>query len=92
MIATETEIVEEVFTGRTLGTPNMREGKLERLQAWLAAQGLDASALGRATFYSDSANDLPLLRAVGHPVAVDPDPVLAQHAAAAGWPVLRLAR
>ncbi len=70
----------------------MRDGKLERLRTWLAAQGLDASALARATFYSDSANDLPLLRAVGHPVAVDPDPTLAGQAAAAGWPVLRLAR
>ena len=70
----------------------MREGKVERLRHWLGDQDLGGSALQRATFYSDSVNDLPLLRAVGHPVAVDPDPELARQAAAAGWQVVRLAR
>ncbi len=92
VIATETELVEGIFSGRTVGTPNMRDGKVERLRAWIGTMGLDESTLGRATFYSDSANDLPLLRTVGHPVAVDPDPVLARQAASAGWPVLRLQR
>ena len=53
---------------------NMREGKVTRLREWLAAQGLgETASLAAATFYSDSINDLPLLLAVGTPVAVDPD-------------------
>lgn len=46
------------------------------------------SQLASACFYSDSHNDLPLLEAVGRPVAVDPDPVLRAHAQAAGWDIL----
>ena len=92
LIATEAQVVDEHFTGRTEHTLNMREGKVTRLLAWLSAQGLPAAMLADATFYSDSANDLPLLRAVGHPVAVDPDDALLAMATASGWPVLRLAR
>ena len=92
LIATDLEMVDGLFTGRTAGTPNMREGKVERLRNWLAVQGIEASALGQAAFYSDSKNDLPLLLAVGRPVAVDPDEVLEARAVAAGWPILRLAR
>ena len=58
------------------------------MQTWLARQGLPASALDRAFFYSDSINDLPLLSAVGQPVAVNPDAQLLQHALAHGWRVL----
>ena len=83
-------------TGQPVGTLNMREGKVARLHAWLAAQGHDepsrARLLSEARFYSDSRNDLPLLSAVGRPVAVDPDPHLDAHAQAQGWPVLRLDR
>jgi HAD superfamily hydrolase (TIGR01490 family) len=96
LIATEAALADGVYTGRTDGVLNMREGKVQRLQAWLADRGLDEAArtqaLGTAHFYSDSANDLPLLRAVGHPTAVDPDPRLLAEAQAHGWPVLRLDR
>jgi HAD superfamily hydrolase (TIGR01490 family) len=92
LLATEVEVVDGVFTGRNTGVLNMREGKVERLRQWLEAQGLPPTLLAEATFYSDSKNDLPLLQAVGHPVAVDPDAVLAAHASREGWPVLRLAR
>ncbi len=92
LIATEAQLVDGQFTGRTENTLNMREGKVTRLLAWLAAQGLPAEGLADATFYSDSANDLPLLRAVGRPVAVDPDDTLRAVATASGWPVLRLPR
>jgi len=77
------------FTGRTLGTLNMREGKIERLHAWLRSRGIDWADC-EACFYSDSINDLPLLAAVRRPVAVNPDAPLAAEAAARGWPVLRL--
>lgn len=90
LIATEVELRDGVYTGRLDGPPNMREGKVLRLQAWLAAQGLDPACLATAFFYSDSANDLPLLGAVGFPVAVDPDPRLAAEARARAWPVLAL--
>ena len=49
-------------------------------------------AIAESTFYSDSANDLPLLRGVGRAVAVDPDPRLRDEAARRGWPVLALSR
>ena len=92
LIATEAEQLTGQFSGRTAGTLNMREGKLLRLRAWLKDQGLPPSLLAGASFYSDSSNDLPLLRAVGHPVAVDPDETLLAIAVDAGWPVLRLRR
>jgi HAD superfamily hydrolase (TIGR01490 family) len=96
LIATEAALSDGQYTGRTDGVLNMREGKVHRLQAWLADRGLDETArtqaLAGAHFYSDSANDLPLLRAVGHPTAVDPDDRLLAEAQAHGWPVLRLDR
>jgi len=96
LIATEAALADGLYTGRTEGVLNMREGKVQRLRAWLADRGLDAparqAALAGAHFYSDSANDLPLLRAVGHPVAVDPDDRLLAEAQHQGWPVLRLDR
>jgi HAD superfamily hydrolase (TIGR01490 family) len=92
LLATEVEVVDGAFTGRNTGVLNMREGKVERLRRWLEGEGLPPTALADAAFYSDSKNDLPLLLAVGHPVAVDPDDVLAAHARRAGWPVLKLAR
>jgi len=92
LIATEAEQIGCIFTGRTSGTLNMREGKVARLRQWLADRGLPASLLDEATAYSDSINDLPLLEAVREPVAVDPDERLAQVAAERGWAVLRMAR
>ena len=70
----------------------MRTGKLERLREWLVAQGLDEQLLPRASFYSDSINDLALLSVVGRPIVVDPDPRLASAAARKGWTVLRFDR
>jgi HAD superfamily hydrolase (TIGR01490 family) len=92
LIATEPEEADGRFTGRAIGSLNMREGKPLRLRDWLAGQGRPAALLADASFYSDSINDLPLLQAVGRPVAVDPDERLLAHAQAQGWPVLRLAR
>ena len=94
LLATEVEVDpgNGRCTGRPQGTLNMREGKLTRLRAWLAEQGLAASLLEGAVFYSDSVNDLPLLREVGEPVVVDPDPRLLLEAEARHWPVLRLDR
>nr|WP_279343791.1 HAD-IB family hydrolase [Variovorax terrae] len=89
LLATDVESVDGAFTGRTHGTLNMREGKVARLHQWLAARGHTLDRF-KSTAYSDSINDLPLLQAVNHPVAVDPDPQLAAIAGSAGWPVLHL--
>ncbi len=89
LIATETQIVDGVFSGRTEGQLNMREGKVVRLHAWLAARGATLSDFD-ITAYSDSINDLPLLLAVDAPVAVDPDEKLAAWAQEHGHPVLHL--
>ncbi len=91
LVATDLEVgASGEFTGRTAGIVNMREGKVARLADWLADGGLAASSLATATFYSDSINDLPLLRAVGTPVVVDPDSRLRAEALTRGWPVISL--
>ena len=92
LIATELEIDGGRFTGRNTGVLNMREGKVTRLRAWLAAEAIAEAALAGAVFYSDSMNDLPLLRAVGRPIVVDPDARLGAEARHAGWAILLLAR
>ncbi len=89
LIATEPERIDGRFTGRVAGTPSFREGKVQRLEEWLARTGHELTG---ATFYSDSHNDLPLLQRVERPVAVDPDDALRAHAERAGWPVISLRR
>ena len=94
LLATEVEVnaANRRCTGRPRGTLNLRDGKVTRLRAWLAEQGLAASRLGGAVLHTDSVNDMPLLRAVGQPVVVDPDARLLLEAQARHWPVLRLDR
>lgn len=88
LIATEPEVLAGRFTGRTAGTPCFQAGKLTRVLEWLAGLGRSLESFEESWFYSDSHNDLPLLSAVTTPVAVDPDPVLAAHAAGRRWPIL----
>jgi HAD superfamily hydrolase (TIGR01490 family) len=90
LVATEPEQVAGRFTGRVAGIPCFREGKIARVDAWLAAQGRRLQDFGESAFYSDSHNDLPLLERVTRPVAVDPDPRLAAVAQARGWPAVSL--
>ncbi len=90
LIATEPELAGGEFTGRPSGTPSFKEGKVARLEQWLAARGKTWADVGESWFYSDSLNDLPLLARVHHPVAVDPDPTLKAHAEKQGWPVISL--
>jgi HAD superfamily hydrolase (TIGR01490 family) len=90
LLATELEQENGRFTGRAAGTPCFREGKVVRLNQWLAARGARLSDYAESWFYSDSANDIPLLSAVTHPVAVHPDDQLRAHAAERGWPVISL--
>lgn len=77
-------------TGAIRGTPSFRDGKIARVQQWLAAQGRTLADFETSTFYSDSTNDLPLLEHVSHPVATNPGPGLREIALARGWPILNL--
>lgn len=78
------------FTGKPVGTPSFKEGKIERVEDWLEALGLYFGSFDQTWFYSDSHNDLPLLERVTRPVAVDPDDSLRARALAQGWPVISL--
>ena len=90
LVATEPERSAGRFTGRVAGVPCFRQGKIVRVDAWLASQGQRLQDFQRSTFYSDSQNDLPLLERVSHPVAVDPDARLAAEAGRRGWAVISL--
>ncbi|MBX9810722.1 MAG: HAD-IB family hydrolase [Burkholderiales bacterium] len=90
LIATEPESRDGEFTGNVSGVPCFREGKVRRLEDWLARQGRTMGSFDQSWFYSDSLNDLPLLSRVTHPVAVDPDATLRAHAEQHGWPIISL--
>jgi HAD superfamily hydrolase (TIGR01490 family) len=83
------EIVDGRYTGRLAGPMTYREGKVAAIEQLAGRDGLD---LARSWAYSDSESDLPMLRAVGHPVAVNPDRTLARVAADEGWDVIHLER
>jgi HAD superfamily hydrolase (TIGR01490 family) len=78
------------FTGKPRGTPAFKAGKIERVDAWLEEMGSWWGGFDQTWFYSDSHNDLPLLSRASHPVAVDPDETLADHARRQGWPIMSL--
>jgi len=90
LIATEPEQHDGEFTGAVRGIPCFRDGKVVRLEAWLAERGGSLAACSESWFYSDSHNDLPLLERVSHPVAVDPDAQLRARAERGGWPIISL--
>lgn len=87
LLATECEMVDGRYTGRTTDVPCFKEGKVTRLNRWMQENGFD---LDGSTFYSDSMNDLPLLEQVSYPVAVDPDPKLMAEAEDRNWPIMSL--
>lgn len=84
-ISSELEILDDHVTGRTVGPPSFREHKIARVQDWLGLP-LASETIVESHFYSDSANDIPLLQAVSHPVAVNADAKLRALAEQRGWP------
>jgi len=90
LIATEPEHKDGEFTGNVAGVPSFREGKITRLDSWLAERGWTLDSFEDTTFYSDSLNDLPLLLKVKHPVAANPDATLRAHAEKHGWKIINL--
>ena len=87
LLATECGMQDGRYIGQVAGVPCYQEGKVTRINQWLAETGL---SLNGSYFYSDSRNDLPLLQAASHPVAVDPDDTLRAIAVERGWPVISL--
>jgi HAD superfamily hydrolase (TIGR01490 family) len=90
LIATEPEQRDGEFTGGVADVPCFREGKITRLENWMAQRGWNWESFADSWFYSDSLNDLPLLNKVKNPVAVDPDPVLRNHAEQQDWKIISL--
>jgi HAD superfamily hydrolase (TIGR01490 family) len=90
LIATDPEERNGEFTGRASGVPSFREGKVQRVESWLAEHGLSWASFSETWFYSDSLNDLPLLSKVTHPVAVDPDETLKETALEKDWLIISL--
>ena len=90
LIATVPEEIDGEFTGRVSGVPSFKDGKVTRLHAWLHERKQGLGDFEETWFYSDSLNDLPLLKVVDHPVAVDPDPTLRAYAEEANWPIISL--
>jgi HAD superfamily hydrolase (TIGR01490 family) len=87
LIAPKPELIDNRYTGYISGVPSFGPGKVTRLISWL--KETDHTLTG-SHFYSDSHNDLPLLREVDHPVAVDPDPVLRREAEKNSWRIISL--
>ena len=83
------EVVDGHYTGRAGGPFTYREGKAQAIRELAAREGIDLAA---SWAYSDSESDLPMLRAVGHPVAVNPDTELARVAREEGWEIMRFER
>ena len=79
-----------LFTGRSVGVPTFREGKVTRVEAWLAAMDRRWADFDDVLFYSDSTNDLPLLERVHTPIATNPTPALEAIASERGWRILKL--
>jgi HAD superfamily hydrolase (TIGR01490 family) len=87
LLATTPEMIDGKFTGGFIGNPCFREGKVKLLEEWLTHS---SETMQGSWFYSDSHNDLPLLKWVDNPVAVDPDQKLAHFAKEAKWPIISL--
>ncbi|MDX6688772.1 MAG: hypothetical protein QOG15_229 [Solirubrobacteraceae bacterium] len=88
-VGSRSEILDGVYTGREGGIFTYREGKAQAVRELAEKEGID---LMQSFAYSDSESDIPLLRSVGHPVAVNPDTALARIAREEGWEILRFDR
>jgi phosphoserine phosphatase len=89
VLAVEPEERSGRFTGGAVGTHTYQDGKVRKVEEWLAARGRSLADT-TATFYSDSINDLPLLERVTYPVVTNGDARLEAIARERGWPTLRL--
>ena len=87
LIGCEAEIIAGCYTGKPTGMPSFAQGKVARIQTWCEE---NKKSMENAVFYSDSHNDLPLLRTVDRAIAVDPDDRLREEAVRKGWDIISL--
>lgn len=90
LIGSDPEMVNGQFTGGISGVPSFQAGKVTRINQWLADQGQALGDFEKSYFYSDSHNDLPLMKLVTNPVAVDADATLTVYAKEHDWPAISL--
>ncbi|MSP87133.1 MAG: HAD family hydrolase [Methylotenera sp.] len=90
LIGTDPEMVNGEYTGGVTGVPSFQEGKVTRVNQWLAERGQKLADFEVSYFYSDSHNDLPLMKLVTDPVAVDADDALTKYAQQQDWPQISL--
>lgn len=90
LIGSDPEMVNGEYTGAVVGVPTYKEGKVTRINQWLEARGTKLNDYGVSYFYSDSHNDLPLMKLVTNPVAVDADEILTAYAEENAWPQISL--
>ncbi|MEQ1486920.1 MAG: HAD family hydrolase [Methylotenera sp.] len=90
LIGTDPEMVDGKYTGAVSGVPSFQAGKVTRINQWLAEHGQQLSDFETSYFYSDSHNDLPLMKLVTNPVAVDADETLTKYAKQKEWPQISL--
>ena len=90
LIGTDPEMLDGQYTGGVSGVPSFQEGKVTRINQWLALRDQTLSSFETSYFYSDSHNDLPLMKLVTNPVAVDADATLTEYAQQQGWPHISL--
>lgn len=90
LIGTDPEMIDGQYTGGVQGVPSFQEGKVTRINDWLKARGQQLGDFSKSYFYSDSHNDLPLMKLVTNPVAVDADPTLTAYAISHEWPQISL--
>jgi len=90
LIGTDPEEKNGEFTGGVEGVPSFQTGKVTRLNQWLAERKQQLSDFKVSYFYSDSHNDLPLMKLVTNPVAVDADETLTAYAKSQNWAMLTL--
>jgi HAD superfamily hydrolase (TIGR01490 family) len=90
LIGTDPEMVNGQYTGGVSGVPSFQAGKVTRINQWLAERKQTLSDFETSYFYSDSHNDLPLMKLVTNPVAVDADETLTAYAKQQNWPYISL--
>lgn len=90
LIATDPEYTGGRYTGKIAGTPSFKYGKVVRVNEWLASMEKTLQDFEQSFFYSDSANDIPLLEVVTHPIVTNPSQSLLAVAKDRQWPVMHL--
>ena len=88
VVATLPEVIDNKFTGNIIEPAALGTGKLIKVKEWMALNGFND--FQDTTFYSDSINDLPLLKEVENPIAVNPDNTLRQESLNRSWEIIDL--